>query len=51
MEDSDCGYGMPIRPVISTKGRRLIKIEKELKEYDKLIKDSVKNSAPTFGLG
>ena len=51
MEDSDCGYGMPIRPVISTKGRRLIKIEKELKEYDKLIKDSVKNSTPKFGLG
>lgn len=51
IEDSDCGYGMPIRPVISTKGRRLIRVEKELKEYEKLIKDSAKNSAPTFGLG
>ena len=50
MEGYDTEYGMPIRPVVSSLARRLIRLRAEKESYNTLVSDEAKKTAPTFGL-
>ena len=50
MEGYSTEYGMPIRPVVSSLAKRLIRLRAEKESYNTLVSDEAKKSAPTFGL-
>lgn len=50
MDDYATDYGMTIRPVVSSSGKKLAKIDKQLQSYDELVSEEAKKAAPTFGL-
>lgn len=50
MDDYSTYYGMTVRPVVSSTGKKLAKINKNLKSYDELVSEEAKKTAPTFGL-
>lgn len=50
MDDYATDYGMTVRPVVSSSGKKLAKIDKQLQSYDELVSEEAKKVAPTFGL-